>query len=94
MKEISAEDITSVIRRLCMEANSYLPDDIKGKIATCRMTETWNLAKNILGVIEENFSVAENDFVPICQDTGVACGFFVLCEDGKNKCKMRVGVEE
>ena len=83
MKEISAEDITSVIRRLCMEANSYLPDDIKGKIATCRMTETWNLAKNILGVIEENFSVAENDFVPICQDTGVACVFF---EIGYNTC--------
>ena len=94
MKEISAEDITSVIRRLCMEANSYLPDDIKGKIATCRMTETWNLAKNILGVIEENFSVAENDFVPICQDTGVACVFLEIGQDVHINGNLREAVDE
>ena len=94
MKEISAEDITSVIRRLCMEANSYLPDDIKGKIATCRMTETWNLAKNILGVIEENFSVAENDFVPICQDTGVACVFLEIGQDVHVNGDLREAVDE
>ena len=32
MREINAKDITAQVKRLCMEANSYLPEDIKEKI--------------------------------------------------------------
>ncbi len=35
MREISAKDITTQVKRLCMEANSYLPEDIKEKINAC-----------------------------------------------------------
>ena len=31
MREISAEQITQVVRRLCIEANCHLPQDMKGR---------------------------------------------------------------
>ena len=59
MREISAKDITAQVKRLCMEANSYLPEDIKEKINACEQAEPWDLAKNILGIIHENYQIAE-----------------------------------
>ena len=46
------------------------------------------------GVIEENFSVAENDFVPICQDTGVACVFLEIGQDVHINGDLREAVDE
>ena len=32
MREINAQDITAVVKKLCMEANYFLPEDIQDKI--------------------------------------------------------------
>ena len=68
MREISAKEITAQVKRLCMEANSYLPEDIKEKICKSEQDEPWDLAKNILGIIRENYLIAEESYVPVCQD--------------------------
>ena len=81
MREINAKDITAQVKRLCMEANSYLPEDIKEKINACEQAEPWDLAKNILGIIHENYLIAEKAYVPVCQDTGVACVFMEIGQD-------------
>ena len=81
MREISAKDITAQVKRLCMEANSYLPEDIKEKINASEQAEPWALAKNILGIIRENYLIAEDAYVPVCQDTGVACVFMEIGQD-------------
>ena len=81
MREISAKDITAQVKRLCMEANSYLPEDIKEKINACEQAEPWDLAKNILGILHENYLIAEKAYVPVCQDTGVACVFMEIGQD-------------
>ena len=65
MREINAQDITAAVKRLCMEANSYLPSDIKERICNCHANESWDLAKNILGIIKENYEIAEEKYVPI-----------------------------
>ena len=71
MREINALEITAAVKRLCMEANSFLPADVKGRICAACENEPWDLARNILGIIKENFEIAEEKFVPACQDTGV-----------------------
>ena len=71
MREINAKDITEQVKRLCMEANSYLPEDIKERINKSEQEEPWALAKNILGIIHENYLIAEENYVPVCQDTGM-----------------------
>lgn len=81
MREINAQDITSVVKRLCMEANYFLPDDIKEKICTSCEKEPWPLAKSILEVIKENYEIAQDKEVPICQDTGMACVFVEIGQD-------------
>ncbi len=81
MREINAKDITAAVKRLCMEANSYLPQDIKEKIDLSCEEEPWPLAKNILGIIKENYEIAEDKYVPVCQDTGVACVFMEIGQD-------------
>lgn len=75
MREISAQRITEVVKKLCIEANCFLPQDMKSCIETSRREEPWPQAKEILERIIENFQIAERENRPICQDTGLACVF-------------------
>ena len=65
MREISTEQITEVIKKLCIEANEHLPEDVKCAIKECRALEDGNIAKGILDNIIENFDIADNENVPI-----------------------------
>ncbi|MDO4488399.1 MAG: fumarate hydratase [Eubacteriales bacterium] len=81
MREIKSEVITKAVRDLCIEANSFLPADIKNKINCACENEPWPLAKSILGIIKENFEIAEENHVPVCQDTGMACVFVEIGQE-------------
>ncbi|MDL2214109.1 fumarate hydratase [Clostridia bacterium OttesenSCG-928-O13] len=75
MRTVSPNEISHVVRRLCIQANVRLPADVARRLADCAQKEQWPVAKNILGKIEENFTLAAAREVPICQDTGMACVF-------------------
>ncbi len=81
MREISAQQITQTVRRLCIQANCHLPQDVKDRIAACKQQEPWPLAREILERIEENYRIADQTDSPICQDTGVACVFLTIGQD-------------
>ncbi len=81
MREIKSEKITEVVRKLCIEANRHLPDDVKRCILSAREKETWQGASEILDRIVENYEIADNENVPICQDTGAACVFVSIGQD-------------
>ena len=81
MREINVQQITDVVERLCIEANTYLPSDVKCAIKTCRACEDGEIAKGVLDNIIENFEIADNEHVPICQDTGMACVFLEIGQD-------------
>ena len=81
MREIQASVITDTIERLCIEANQVLPEDIKESIKACRANEDGQIACGILDNIIENYQIAENEQVPICQDTGMACVFLEIGQD-------------
>ena len=81
MREISAQQITEVVRRLCIEANCHLPQDMKTRIESCRTQETWDAAKEILDRIVENYNIADENDRPICQDTGMACVFLKVGQE-------------
>ncbi len=81
MREISAQQITQVVRRLCIEANCHLPEDVKCRIESRAQEETWAPAQEILGNIMENYRIADRREVPICQDTGVACVFLTIGQE-------------
>ena len=81
MREINVSQITDVIEKLCIEANEHLPEDVKCAIKNCRACEDGEIAKGVLDNIIENFEIADNECVPICQDTGMACVFLEIGQD-------------
>nr|WP_317349342.1 fumarate hydratase [uncultured Blautia sp.] len=81
MREIQASQITDTIQRLCIEANTVLPEDMKQAISACRACEDGEIARGVLDNIIENYQIAEKEQVPICQDTGMACVFLEIGQD-------------
>ena len=81
MRKINAKSITEVVKKLCIEANCHLPQDMKRCIGACYEQEKWPQAKEILERIIENYQIADEQDQPICQDTGVACVFVKIGQD-------------
>ena len=81
IKEISVTKITDAVEKLCIEANKKLPFDIADKIYAAYKSETNSLAKSVLEDLKKNLSVAEENNLPICQDTGMAVVFLEIGQD-------------
>lgn len=81
MREIHVDQIIDVVEKLCIDANQHLPGDVKDAIQTCRACEDWNIAQGVLDQIIENYEIADEQKVPICQDTGMACVFLEIGQD-------------
>ena len=81
MREIEVSRLTEVIEKLCIEANNHLPEDVKCAIKNCRACEDGEIAQGILDNIIENFEIADEENVPICQDTGMAVVFIEIGQD-------------
>jgi len=81
MRELNAARITETVKRLCVEANCYLPGDMKSCIEQAHAQEKWPQAQEILERIIENYHIADEKHQPICQDTGVACVFLKIGQD-------------
>ena len=81
MREINVSQITDVVERLCIEANTRLPGDVKCAIEACRGREDGEIARGVLDNIIENYQIADAENVPICQDTGMACVFLEIGQD-------------
>lgn len=81
MREISSQKITEVVKKLCIEANYNLPEDIEKSLKKFYDNENWDIAKDMLDKIIKNVAIAKNEQVPICQDTGMACVFLEIGQD-------------
>lgn len=81
MRIIQAAAVTETVARLCIEANQNLPADVRACIEKGLKEEPSPVAKEILERITENYLLAEERNVPICQDTGMACVFIELGQD-------------
>ena len=81
MREIPVSQVTDTVERLCIEANTHLPSDVKCAIEACRACEDGEIAVGVLDNIIENYQIADRECVPICQDTGMACVFLEIGQD-------------
>lgn len=81
MREITTTQIVETVKRLCIEANCHLPKDMKDCISNAYEKEPWSQAREILERITENYTIAETENRPICQDTGLACVFVNIGQD-------------
>lgn len=81
MRVISVDTITKNIKEMCIEANHFLSDDMKCVFWEAMNKEESPLGKQILNQLQENLSIAGNDMIPICQDTGMAVVFVKVGQD-------------
>lgn len=81
MKTINVNEIIKTVKELSIEANYYLPNDVKEVIEKAEKNEKWPIANNILNKILENSQIASAEKMPICQDTGMACVFIDIGQD-------------
>ncbi|GAD05064.1 fumarate hydratase class I, aerobic; L(+)-tartrate dehydratase alpha subunit [Porphyromonas crevioricanis JCM 15906] len=81
IRHIEASDITSLVERLCIEANCVISKDIEQCFLRAKQTEKSPLGREIIGTLLRNAEIARSTMAPICQDTGMTV---VFVEMGQN----------
>ena len=81
MREISAKSIADAVAKLCIQANCVLNRDVYNALEKAKKTEKSEIGREILCQLTENADIAENEMVPICQDTGMAVIFVEVGQD-------------
>lgn len=81
MKEIDVSVITKEVKRMAIEANYFLPDDVMEALKKFKKNDKSELAASTIGKIIENAEIAKNDHVPMCQDTGMVIVFVEIGQD-------------
>lgn len=81
IREIAAEQIIKNVREMCIEANHYLSPDMDAAMKQAVNTEKSELGKKILNQLQDNLKIADEDTIPICQDTGMAVIFMEVGQD-------------
>lgn len=81
MRTIHTEEIVSNIRQMCIEANHMLTPDMQ-KALECAVTDEKSpIGQKVLGQLQDNLQIAQEDTIPICQDTGMAVVFLEIGQD-------------
>ncbi len=81
MRQLSVKKITKAIKEMAIETNCSLTADVRDRIFEAEKNEPFPVAKNILEKIHENIIIAEENEMPLCQDTGIACVFLEIGQD-------------
>ena len=81
MRIIHTGEIISNIRQMCIEANHMLTPDMQ-KALECAVTDEKSpIGQKVLGQLQDNLQIAQEDTIPICQDTGMAVVFLEIGQD-------------
>ena len=81
MREIHVEEIRDNVALMCVDAAYNVSDDVLTAFDRALETETAPAAKEILSLLKENARIAQEEHIPICQDTGIAIFFVEIGQD-------------
>lgn len=99
MRKIDASIIKETVKKLFLDCNFYIGDDIKKALESAMEKESSQTAKSVLSQILENDDIAAREEIPLCQDTGMAVLFVeygdkVVIENGSFENAVNDGVRE
>ncbi|MCH5303265.1 MAG: fumarate hydratase [Ruminococcus sp.] len=93
---IKSDKITETVKKLFVDCNYFIGDDILNALKNARDTEKTDVAKSVLSQIIENDEIAADEQIPMCQDTGMAVLFVEygdkVCVDGDFEEAVQEGV--
>ncbi len=81
MREIDAQQITATVKKLCIDANLYLGEDVLAAFERGERMEESPVGKEIFQQLKENARIAREEKVAMCQDTGLAVVFVEVGQD-------------
>ncbi len=81
IRKIDVSAIKKAVRDLCIEANCHLDDEVTGLLKEMAGREKSPVGKEILAQILENAVIADEEAVPVCQDTGTVVIFIELGQE-------------
>lgn len=81
IREVDVKMITENIREMCIQANYYLSEDMDEAMKCAVQNEKSQLGKKILNQLQDNLKIADEEKIPICQDTGMAVIFMEIGQD-------------
>ena len=81
IRTVNTDDIVKTIKEMCIEANHYLSKDMDKALKDATASEKSELGKKILNQLQENLKIADEEMIPICQDTGMAVIFLEVGQD-------------
>ena len=81
IRTVNTEDIVKNIKEMCIEANHYLSKDMDKALKDATVSEKSELGKKILNQLQENLKIADEEMIPICQDTGMAVVFLEVGQE-------------
>jgi len=81
IREISIDEITKVMRDLCIDANYNLGEDVLSALDQAIEEEESPEAREVLKELIENATIARQEKVAICQDCGLAVVFLEIGQD-------------
>ncbi len=81
IRTIDTDIITENIKEMCIEANHYLSADMDAAMKHAVESEKSQLGKKILNQLQDNLRIADEEMIPICQDTGMAVIFLEVGQD-------------
>lgn len=99
IRRIKAYDVTAAVKKLFMDCNYFIGNDIMNALETACENEQSPVGKGVLSQIIENDKIAAKEEIPLCQDTGMAVLFVeygdkVVIEDGSFDEAVNEGVRQ
>ena len=81
IRTVNVKEITENIKEMCIEVNHHLSSDMVKAMKQAEKKEKSPLGCQILEQLQENLTIASEDMIPICQDTGMAVVFLDVGQD-------------
>jgi fumarate hydratase subunit alpha len=94
MREVDASEIISAVKKMSMDANYYLGDDVLAALKKFEKQEESPLGKEILNQIIKNAAIAAEKQMPLCQDTGLSVIFAEIGQDVHIKGSFEEAIQE
>lgn len=99
IRRIKADEITAAVKKLFMDCNYFIGNDIMNALESACENEQSPVGKSVLSQIIKNDKIAAKEEIPLCQDTGMAVLFVeygdkVVIEDGSFDEAVNEGVRQ
>ncbi len=81
MRIINVIEVINAIKKMCIEANHFLSEDMEKVLGVAVDKEKSVIGRQILCQLQENLQIAGQEMIPICQDTGMTVIFMEIGQE-------------